>query len=111
MRANPKKLNPLQLKTLAILQALASERDFAEPGPDGTVAIHTFPLAHGDHFHIGRAVVLARDATGLANPNVMNALARKGLLLGAPAGVAILTAEGLVYDTGIAGAILHAIDD
>ena len=107
-RPNPKKLNALQLKTLAILQALARERAFADPpDEDGTVLIHSPPHAHGDHFHIGPAVVRARDATGLANPNVMNALARKGLLLGGPAGQPILTAEGLAYDTGLADAILH----
>ena len=108
MRANPSKLNALQLKTLAILQALAGERNFAHPPDgDGTVLIHTLPYAHGDHFHIGRAVVLARDATGLANPNVMNALVRKGLLLGGPAGMPILTSAGLGYETGIAETILH----
>ncbi len=108
MRPNPKKLNPLQLKTLAILQALAKERSFAgPPDEDGTVVIHSLPAAHGDHFHIGPAVVAARDATGLGNANVMNALARKGLLLGGPAGMPILTAEGLAYETGIADRVLH----
>jgi hypothetical protein len=110
-RANPGKLNALQLKTLAILQALARERDFANPpDPDGSVLIHTLPYAHGDHFHIGRAVVLARDATGLANPNVMNALVRKGLLLGGPAGMPILTGAGLGYETGITAQVLHGAD-
>jgi hypothetical protein len=111
MRANPSRLNALQLKTLAILQALARERAFAHPPDgDGTVLIHTLPYAHGDHFHIGRAVVATRDATGLANPNVMNALVRKGLLLGGPAGMPILTGAGLGYETGIATRILHGAD-
>jgi hypothetical protein len=111
MRANPSRLNALQLKTLAILQALARERGFAHPpDADGTVLIHTLPYAHGDHFHIGRTVVLARDATGLANPNVMNALVRKGLLLGGPAGMPILTSSGLGYETGIAASILHGAE-
>lgn len=107
-RANPLKLNPLQLKTLAILQALAREPAFADP-PDaeGTVRIRALPYAHGDHFHIGSAVVLARDATGLANPNVYNVLARKGLILAGPAGQPVLTPAGLAYDTGIADEILH----
>jgi hypothetical protein len=110
-RANPSRLNALQLKTLAILQALARERTFAHPPDgDGTVLIHTLPYAHGDHFHIGRAVVATRDATGLANPNVMNALVRKGLLLGGPAGMPILTGAGLGYDTGIAARVLHGAD-
>jgi hypothetical protein len=111
MRSNPKKLNALQLKTLAILQAMAAERDFADPPDrDGTVLIHSMPHAHGDHFHVGPAAVLARDTTGLDNPNVMNALARKGLLLGGPAGLPVLTPEGLAYDTGIAAQILHQTD-
>ena len=111
MPANPSRLNALQLKTLAVLQALARERAFAHPpDADGTVLIHTLPLAHGDHFHIGRAVVRARDATGLANRNVMNALVRKGLLLGGPAGMPILTGAGLAYETGVAGSILHGAE-
>ena len=111
MRANPSKLNALQLKTLAILQALAGERNFAHPPDgDGTVLIHTLPYAHGDHFHIGRAVVSKRDATGLANSNVMNALVRKGLLLGGPAGMPILTSAGLAYETGISARVLHGAD-
>lgn len=107
-RANPLKLNPLQLKTLAILQALAREPAFADP-PDaeGTVRIRALPHAHGDHFHIGSAVVLARDATGLSNPNVYNVLARKGLILAGPAGQPVLTPAGLAYETGIADEILH----
>jgi hypothetical protein len=111
MRSNPKKLNALQLKTLAILQALAAERAFADsPDGDGAVLIHTMPPAHGNHFHVGPAAVLARDATGLGNRNVMSALMRKGLLLASPAGQPVLTAEGVAYDTGIASQILHSTD-
>ena len=111
MRSNPSKLNALQLKTLAILQALAAERAFAEPPDgDGATLIHSTPPAHGNHFHIGAAAVLARDATGLGNRSVMNALMRKGLLLASPAGQPVLTPEGLAYDTGIAGQILHRAD-
>jgi hypothetical protein len=65
--------------------------------PAGTrrgVLIHTVPHAHGDHFHVGPAVVSVRDATGLSNPNVLNALARKGLLLAERTGLPVLTAEG-----------------
>lgn len=111
MRSNPRKLNALQLKTLAILQAMAAERDFADPpDQDGTVLIHSMPHAHGNHFHVGPVAVLARDATGLGNPNVINALVRKGLLLGSPAGLPILTREGVAYDTGITAQILHQTD-
>ena len=111
VRSNPKKLNALQLKTLTILQALAAEQAFADaPDADGAALIHSMPQAHGDHFHVGQAAVLARDATGLGNPNVMNALMRKGLLLASPAGQPVLTREGLGYDTGIAAQILHRAD-
>jgi hypothetical protein len=51
-----------------------------------------------------------RDATGLSNPNVLNALARKGFLLAERTGLPVLTAEGLAYDTGIAAEILHSAD-
>jgi hypothetical protein len=111
MRPNPKRLNPLQLRTLTLLQALARERAIAYPPErDGAVLIHTLPHAHGDHFHVGPAVVSARDATGLGNPSVLNALARKGLLLAGRTGLPVLTAEGLAYDTGIADEILHGAD-
>ena len=111
MRANPKKLNPLQLRTLTLLQALARERAFADlPKPDGALSIYTLPQAHGDHFHIGPAVVSVRDATGLGNPSVLNALARKGFLLVGRSGLPVLTAEGLAYNTGIAAEILHGDD-
>ena len=111
MRPNPKRLNPLQLRTLALLQALAREPAFANPPePDGMVSIHTLPHAHGDHFHVGRAVVSVRDATGLGNSSVLNALARKGLLHVGRTGLPALTSEGLAYDTGIASEILHGGD-
>ena len=111
MRPNPKKLNPLQLKTLAILQAMAEDQQLANPpDPDGTVLIHSAPHAHGDHFHVGAAVVQARDATGLGNPNVMNALVRKGLLLAGATGAPILTAAGLSYETGIIDEIVQRGD-
>jgi hypothetical protein len=111
MRPNPKRLNPLQLRTLTLLQALARERVFAHPPePDGAVSIHTVPHTHGDHFHVGLAVVSVRDATGLGNPSVLSALARKGLLLVGRTGLPVLTAEGLAYDTGIADEILHGAD-
>ena len=110
-RANPGKLNPLQQKTLAILQALAQEQGFADP-PDaeGNVRIHSLPRAHGDHVHLGRALVAVRDMTGIGNPAVLNALARKGLLKGGREGAYTLTGAGLAYDTGIAGRILHRGD-
>ena len=111
VRPNPKKLNGLQLRTLAILQAIARQPAFADsPDQDGTVSIHTLPHRHGDHLHVGAALVSARDATGLDNQNVMNALARKGLLRHGAAGLPSLTLEGRNYRTGIDAAVLHAAD-
>ena len=111
VRPNPKKLNGLQLRTLAILQAIARQPAFAgSPDQDGSVSIHTLPHRHGDHLHVGAALVSARDATGLDNQNVMNALARKGLLRHGAAGLPSLTLEGRSYRTGIDAAVLHAAD-
>ena len=106
---NPLKLNKLQLKTLAILQELAgnpgvTRRDAASGG----VQITAIPAPHGDHFHVGAKVVLARDATGLANQGVWLALIRKGLAgAGAFPHTIVLTPAGLGYETGVADSILH----
>jgi hypothetical protein len=107
-RPNPLKLNPLQLKTLAILQALARVEGYADP-PDaeGRVALRYLPNPHGDHFHVGHAVVSTRDASGLANPAVYGALERKGLLAMGPGGGPVLTPAGLDYATGVERQILH----
>ncbi len=79
-RSNPLKLNPLQLRTLTLLQALARLPAAAHGGPgQGEITVHTFPQAHGDHFHLGDGVVAGKDATGLYNEAVWNALTRKGL--------------------------------
>jgi hypothetical protein len=107
-RTNPLRLNTLQLKTLAILQALARTEGAAEP-PDeaGRVALRYLPDPHGDHFHVGRAIVMSRDATGLSNPAVYGALERKGLVAKGPAGGPALTPEGLGYPTGVERQIFH----
>jgi hypothetical protein len=107
-KANPAKLNPLQLKTLTLLQAIARIPDASSPTPDGDVAITAFPHAHGDHFHLGDATVSARDATGLENQNVWSALARKGLIKCEWPHQIALTPAGVAYDTGIADQILHS---
>jgi hypothetical protein len=110
-RPNPAKLNALQLKTLAILQELArSQGGASEPLEDGSVALNRLPRPHGDHFHVGSALVMAKDATGLANPAVFSALQRKGLLVRAPDGKPALTTAALAYETGIADQILHRSD-
>ena len=107
-KRNPLNLNPLQLKTLTLLQALARLPEHARPGeePD-SVIVEGLPVPHGDHFHLGDAVVAARDASGLQNPAVWVALERKGLISSMFPGAVVLTARGRDYDTGLAAAILH----
>lgn len=110
-KKNPLKLNALQLKTLTILQQMARSPDHAQPGDEeGSIMVSNFPSAHGNHFHVGDAVVLARDASGLANTNVFAILERKGLLRSLHPMGAMLTAEALAYDTGLADKILHRSD-
>ncbi len=104
---NPLKLNPLQLRTLTLLQALARVPDAASRTTNGEVAIARFPQAHGDHFHLGDAVVAAKDATGLYNEAVWNALARKGLARTDWPRQIVLTVAGLDYDTGLADGMLR----
>ena len=106
-KANPAKLNPLQLRTLTLLQAIARIPGASNTTPEGDTAITQFPHAHGDHFHLGEATVRASDATGLENENVWNALARKGLIKCAWPDQIALTPDGIQYDTGIAGEILY----
>ena len=106
-KQNPLKLNPLQLRTLTLMQALARLPGAGARLPSGEVRIAQFPNAHGDHFHLGDAVVAGKDATGLYNEAVWNALARKGLAKADYPHSMVLTVEGLGYDTGLAGEILH----
>ena len=106
-KANPSKLNPLQLRTLTLLQAIARIPGASNATPEGDTAITQFPHAHGDHFHLGDATVRASDATGLENENVWNALARKGLIKAEWPNQIALTPAGLAYDTGIADEILY----
>ncbi len=110
-KKNPLNLNPLQLKTLTLLQELARLPDHGRPaGEAGEVLVANLPHPHGDHFHIGAAVVLSRDATGLANPAAWAALERKGLIRSMFPRAAILTAAGIAYETGLGEAILHRGD-
>jgi hypothetical protein len=106
-KKNPLNLNALQLRTLTLLQELARLPDHSRPGDEpGSVVIVGLPVAHGDHFHIGEAVVASRNATGLRNPAVWLALERKGLVRHV-ADRAVLTPLGIGYDTGLRDAILH----
>jgi hypothetical protein len=107
-KKNPLTLNPLQLRTLTLLQALAALPDAAEQGPgEGEVTVNAFPRAHADHFHLGEAVVSGDDATGLFNQMVWNALTRKGLALSHWPNAITLTPSGLAYETGLADRILR----
>ena len=104
---NPLKLNPLQLRTLTLFQAIARIPGAAVQRPDGEVVIAQFPNAHGDHFHLGDAVVAGKDATGLYKAEVWNALTRKGLARAEYPREIVLTVAGLNYDTGLAGTMLQ----
>ena len=107
-KQNPLKLNPLQLRTLTLLQALSRVDGVAKSGPQpGEMTITRFPQPHGDHFHVGDAAVAMRDASGLFNEAVWNALTRKGLARAEWPHMITLTAEGLNYETGLADQILH----
>jgi hypothetical protein len=105
---NPLKLNPLQLRTLTLLQALARVPEAVTDGPEpGEVTIARFPRPHADHFHLGDAIVMGSDATGLFNQAVWHALDRKGLARSNWPTAVTLTAAGLAYDTGEAREILR----
>src|ERR1700682_3559122 len=107
-KRNPLNLNALQLKTLTLLQELAqlAGKPAAEDEPGG-LAITESPDPHGDHFHLGEAVVAARDATGLRNPAVWTVLERKGFIRPKLPEAVILTALGQQYETGMRETILQ----
>ena len=106
---NPLKLNPLQLRTLTLLQALARVPEAGDSGPgEGEFTIRRFPGRHADHFHVGEFVVSGSHATGLFNEAVWNALARKGLARADWPNSITVTANGLAYDTGLADEILRS---
>ena len=106
-KRNPLNLNPLQLRTLTLLQALARLPDHGRAEGDG-VLVENLPHPHGDHFHLGDAVVATRDASGLFNQAAWVALERKGLIKSMFPDAALVTADGLAYETGLA--ILHHAD-
>jgi hypothetical protein len=107
LKKNPLNLNPLQLKTLTLLQALAALPDTKPGDAEGSVLLTSLPDPHGDHFHLGDAIVAVKDATGLRNPAVWAALERKGLVKTQFPQSATLLAAGREYDTGLTDAILH----
>ncbi len=106
-KSNPLKLNGLQLRTLQVLQLLAQVRGASAPGPqDGEVTINRFPVPHDDHLHFGDYVVGTKDATGLQNQAVWNALTRKGLARADWPRAIVLTSEGRSYETDMAKKIV-----
>lgn len=111
MKPNPLKLNPLQLRTLTLLQEMAKYPELSTRNEEsGEVFIANIPEPHGNHFHVGRRVVMASDATGLGNQAVWVALERKGLAKATFPFAITLTPAGLDYDTGLADSILHGSD-
>lgn len=110
-KANPKKLNPLQLKTLVLMQEISRLTEYAQVDSiSGRAFITRFPTPHGNHFHVGAYAVSSADATGLRNEAVWVALDRKGLIENRwPVGL-VVTEEGEAYETGIRGSILHGSD-
>lgn len=106
-KRNPLNLNALQLRTLTLLQAFAQVPEFSRPGEEAGSVVVRPPDPHGDHFHLGEAVVAASDATGLRNPAVWVALERKGLIRSMYPDVAVLTPLGVDYETGLRETILH----
>jgi hypothetical protein len=108
-KKNPLNLNALQLKTLTLLQYLAGLPNFGTAA-EGGIEISDLPHPHGDHFHLGDAVVASRDATGLGNPAVWAVLDRKGLIRSNLPQSVVVTALGLDYDTGLADQIIHRSD-
>jgi hypothetical protein len=107
-KKNPLNLNPLQLRTLTLLQELSRLPAHSRPADEaGAIMVGNLPQPHGDHFHLGDAVVAGRDATGLRNPAVWAALERKGLVKTQFPQSATLLAAGRDYDTGLKDAILH----
>ena len=107
IKRNPLRLNPLQLKTLTLFQELARLGEYSGPGKEpGTIVVRP-PDPHGDHFHLGDAVVATRDASGFRNPAVWAALERRGLIRSMYPDGAILTLVGLGYETGLHKTLLH----
>jgi hypothetical protein len=111
-KKNPLNLNALQLKTLTLLQFMATLERHTQPVSDEQegVRIVNLPHAHGNHFHLGDAVVSTADATGLNNQAVYVALMRKGLVRLSPEEGIVLLPVGKDYETGLAGSILHRSD-
>ncbi|PCI33189.1 MAG: hypothetical protein COB54_05440 [Alphaproteobacteria bacterium] len=101
MKKKTLKLNPLQGRTLALFQVLASSPESSTLNKEtGEVTVSYLPQAHGDHVHIGGFVISGQEASGFSNEAVWRALDRKGLITSHFPVQATLSKEGLAYDTG-----------
>lgn len=111
-KTNPLKLNNLQNRTLVLVQVLANDPAIGLKDEDtGEVRLARLPHAHGDHVHVGKFVVSAKEASGFTNPAVWVALKRKGLVrTDDEAGTVFVTPEGLSYDTGLSHHFLEESD-
>ena len=68
------------------------------------------PRPHGNHIHVGRRIVMTKDASGLWNKAVWRALERKGLVSQEYPVAIRLKAGALDYDTGAAGSMFLGAD-
>ncbi len=110
-KTNPLKLNKLQLRTLALAQAMAADSGLALRNEEsGEAVLLQLPHAHGNHVHIGQFVVSSREASGLTNTAVWTALSRKRLARSEGPVAVTLTAAGLAYDTGLGDRFLAPSD-
>ncbi len=108
---NPLKLNKLQLRTLVVLQELARHPETSTTNEaSGEVLITMLPRPHGNHIHVGRRIVMTKDASGLWNEAVWRALERKGLVSQEYPVAIRLKPEAVAYETRMAEAIFLGAD-
>ncbi len=100
MKEKPTKLNALQRRTLALFQELAktSETSSVIDGTD-EISIMYLPQPHGNHVHIGNFVISSKEASGIHNEKVWQALERKGLARSEFPMRIILTVRGQNFET------------
>lgn len=105
------KLNPLQSKTLILLQILARDAESSAPVADSEdIRITQMPHGHGNHVHVGQYVVSAKDASGLENPAVWAALVRKGFVRENWQTEIVIKATGLAFSTGLENKFVSTSD-
>ncbi|MBE7638534.1 hypothetical protein GUA87_16880 [Sneathiella sp. P13V-1] len=105
------KLNPLQSKTLVLLKVLARDDNTSiADAAEGGRKILSLPHAHGNHMHVGEFVVSAKDASGLTNPSVWKALARKGFVKDNWPNEMVITKAGLEFSTGLEDKFMSVSD-